>query len=405
MALKYVPQFKTTTLNVGGGIDASQTTGIILQSVTGVDITKPGVICISWADPLDTDVAEWITFTSIDGSNELQGVVRGAEGSTGRVHANNVSVAFPVSKAHINDLNDAMLAQHDNTGNHTGIKAPLGFLVNGLISASVASNNLTVAIKGLNGSDPSSTNPVAVRIGDSIRTITSALSVTKNAGTNWFDAGGTALATKEIDYFVYLGYNATDGVVIGFARVPYGTRYDSFSATTTNEEYCAISTITTASASDAYSLVGRFAATLSAGAGYTWTVPTFTAVNLVQRPVFETRWLDYTPTYTPDGTMTYGTVTTDYARYKISADRLQVNVRATGTIGGTPSTFITVTSPFSAGNSSYWLGSARSDSNGAEVGFLSDSGSASSFRVNRYNGSNWTAGASRYVIANALVEI
>lgn len=119
MALKYLPQFKTTTLNVGGGIDASQTTGIIIQSVTGVDITKPGIICLSWSDPLDTDTAEWVSYTSIDGSNELQGVVRGAEGSTGRVHANNVAVAFPVSKAHINDLNDAMLAEHNNDGEHT----------------------------------------------------------------------------------------------------------------------------------------------------------------------------------------------------------------------------------------------------------------------------------------------
>lgn len=120
MALKYLPQFKTTTLNVGGGIDASQTTGIILQSVTGVDISKPGVICINWANPLDTDVAEWITYTSIDGSNELQGVVRGAEGSTGRVHANNVAIAFPVSKSHINDLNDVFLVGHNEGGASAG---------------------------------------------------------------------------------------------------------------------------------------------------------------------------------------------------------------------------------------------------------------------------------------------
>ena len=63
--------------------------------------------------------------------------------------------------------------------------APEGFLLNGKIVPSVASNNLTVAIKGLDGNNPSSTNPIYVRIGDTIRSITSALSVTKNAGTNW----------------------------------------------------------------------------------------------------------------------------------------------------------------------------------------------------------------------------
>lgn len=176
--------------------------------------------------------------------------------------------------------------------------APEGFLINGKIVPSVASNNLTVALKGLDGNDPSATNPIYVRIGDTVHSITSALSVTKNAGTNWFNAGSAELATKEIDYFVYLGYNATDGVVIGFSRIPYATQYDQFSATTTNEKYCAISTISNAAAGDDYTVVGRFAATLSAGAGYTWTVPTFTSINLIQRPIFETRPIIYLPTVT-----------------------------------------------------------------------------------------------------------
>lgn len=184
---------------------------------------------------------------------------------------------------------------------------PRGYLVNGKIVPSVASNNLTVAIKGMDGNDPSATNPVYCRIGDTIRSITSALSVTKNAGTNWFNCGATVLAAKEVDYFVYLGYNATDGVVVGFSRI-VGQEYDSFSATSTNEKYCAISTITNAAAGDDYELIGRFAATLSAGAGYTWSVPTFTNKNLIQRPILSTRVLEavvvpvWTGTTAPSGT-------------------------------------------------------------------------------------------------------
>jgi len=174
--------------------------------------------------------------------------------------------------------------------------APEGFLLNGKIVPSVSSNNLTVALKGLDGNDPSATNPIYIRIGDTVHSITSALSVTKNAGTNWFNAGSAELATKEIDYFVYLGYNATDGVVIGFSRIPYATEYDDFSATAANEKYCAISTITNATAGDDYVNIGRFAATLSAGAGYTWTVPTFTNKNLIQRPIYKTRVLTWLPT-------------------------------------------------------------------------------------------------------------
>lgn len=176
--------------------------------------------------------------------------------------------------------------------------APQGFLINGKISVTDTGSGLTVAIKTLAGTDPSATDPVYCRIGDTIRTISAALSVTKADGTNWCNAGSSELATKEIDYFVYLGYNATDGVVIGFSRYPGANSYDDFSATTTNEKYCAISTITNAAATDYYEVVGRFAATLSAGAGYTWSVPTYTAKNLIQRPIYETRVLTWLPTYT-----------------------------------------------------------------------------------------------------------
>ncbi len=175
-------------------------------------------------------------------------------------------------------------------------KAPQGTIYNGKIAPSVASNNLTLALKTLAGTDPSATDPVYARIGDTVYTIAAALSVTKNAATNWCNAGSAELATKEIDYFVYLGYNATDGVVIGFSRIPFANCYSDFSATTTNEKFCAISNIAHAAATDYYEVIGRFAATLSAGAGYTWSVPTFTAINLIQRPIYETRYLSYTPT-------------------------------------------------------------------------------------------------------------
>jgi hypothetical protein len=194
--------------------------------------------------------------------------------------------------------------------------APEGFLLNGKIVPSVANNDLTVALKGLDGNDPSATNPVYCRIGDTVHAITAALSVTKADGTNWFNAGSAELATKEIDYFVYLGYNATDGVVIGFSRIPYATQYDQFSATTTNAKYCAISTISNAAAGDDYTVVGRFAATLSAGAGYTWTVPTFTTINLIQRPIFESRILTWLPTLTG-----FSTTATGVFVYQVKQDK------------------------------------------------------------------------------------
>lgn len=106
--LLYIPQYKQTVLNVPGGITSGQTTGIILSNTDNIDITKPGLVCLTYADPLDTDTAEFITYTSIDANKELQGVSRAQEGISAKAHLNNAQVAFVVSKSHINRINDKL---------------------------------------------------------------------------------------------------------------------------------------------------------------------------------------------------------------------------------------------------------------------------------------------------------
>jgi hypothetical protein len=281
-----------------------------------------------------------------------------------------------VFKDHAQTLTNKTLTLPVFTGGIIKFNAPEGFLINGKIVPSVADNDLTVAIKGLDGNDPSATNPVYCRIGDTVHAITAALSVTKADGTNWFNAGSAELATKEVDYFVYLGYNATDGVVIGFSRIPYATQYDQFSATTTNEKYCAISTISNAAAGDDYTVVGRFAATLSAGAGYTWSVPTFTTINLIQRPIFETRWLSWLPTWSLEsgGTLN-STYSTRVGTYKVKQYETHIKFLMTlGTVtSSTPNKYFVVNSPIAltTGVSSDSLGFATYFDNGtAYVGCL-----------------------------------
>lgn len=284
-----------------------------------------------------------------------------------------------------------------------------GFLINGKISPTVASNNLTLAIKTMAGNDPSASEPVYVRIADTLRSITAALSVTKNAGTNWFNAGGSELATKEIDYFAYLGYNATDGVTLGFARIPYGRQYSDFSATSTNEKYCAISTITNAAAGDYYENIGRFAATLSAGAGYTWTVPTYTAVNLVSKPTTETRWLSWTPAYAASGSMTYTSVSTDFAKYKVSNQRVLIEHRSIGTTGGTGSNEIYATLPFESANSANTppIGGALIAPAGALVfgGAYIKNATPDQIVYMRYDYGNWGLGANSIAETAGFYEI
>lgn len=266
------------------------------------------------------------------------------------------------------------------------VNAPQGFLINGKISVTDAAG-ITVAIKTLAGTDPSATDPVYVRIGDTVRTISAALSVAKADGTNWCNAGSAELATKEIDYFVYLGYNATDGVTIGFSRFPGANSYDDFSATTTNEKYCAISTITTAAATDYYEVIGRFAATLSAGAGYTWSVPTYTAKNLIQRPIYETRWLDYARVVT-SGAGTPTTVTNHDSVYKVRDRQVFVNSDNTVTAKGTASSTFIVSLPFtSAGGGKTSLAGREEAATGkAWVGSIAG---ASATLLDYLNGTLW----------------
>jgi hypothetical protein len=185
--------------------------------------------------------------------------------------------------------------------NHFSINAPEGFLINGKISPTVAGGDLTVALKTLAGTDPSATDPIYCRIGDTVRSITSAISVTKPAGTNWANMGSAEIATKECDLFVYLNYNTVDAALqIGFSRFPGATAISDFGTwSSIAEKMFEGNGSSQPAATDVVELIGRFAATLSAGAGYTWSVPTFTAVNLIQRPIYQTRMLNYTPTLIP----------------------------------------------------------------------------------------------------------
>lgn len=107
MALYYANQFISKTLV--GAIDDTTTT-ITVSNSTGLETSKPGIACITWADPLDTSVAEYVTYTSIS-ANVLQGVARGAEGFTAKSHSNGAVIAFPVSESHINNINDKLTSR------------------------------------------------------------------------------------------------------------------------------------------------------------------------------------------------------------------------------------------------------------------------------------------------------
>jgi hypothetical protein len=284
-------------------------------------------------------------------------------------------------------------------------------LINGYILPTVAANNLTLSIS----TDPTTlvaptvTNPVGIWINGTLRWITSALSVTATAGTNWFGYGSSQLATYSCKHYAYIGYNATDGITLGFSPIHWGRLYSDFSATNTNDTFCRISTITNAAAGDAYINVGSFFATLSAGAGHNWTVPTFTNANLIQEPDYTAPWTNYLPTYSTGGAGTYTSVTTAQAKFRrISAQELGLIIFARGTTNSTDKVRASFPIAYSlnGGSGSYPLQNLRFSA------MYSDGGVETAGIAQLANGvggiewrNTWSSGANRDIGFNGILPL
>ncbi len=225
------------------------------------------------------------------------------------------------------------------------------------IVPSVSSNDLVLAIKTIDGNDASATDAIPFKIGNTIRWCTAALSVTKADGTNWANLGSAELGTKEQDLFAYAVWNTNTGAVdVFWSRIPYGSLYSDFSATTTNEKYAAINASAPA-ATDECVLIGRFAATLSlSGTSHLWTVPTYTNANLIHRPIFETRELDWTPALSRSGGAYTNLPTLIYANYQIIGKRLFYSTTYTQHATPGSSGYQTVTLPFLASQNAGGIG-------------------------------------------------
>jgi hypothetical protein len=211
------------------------------------------------------------------------------------------------------------------------------------IVPSVSSNNLTVAIKYIDGNDASTTKPIKIRVGNTIFSLAAAASVTKNAGTNWCNLGGAELAGFPTDLFVYAiaETGASAGLKFGFSRIPYARTMNDFVNTNTSEKYIA-GNWTNFNTSDLVSNIGRFRAQLSAGAGYTWSIASQLVIN---RPIYESDPLSYagqaaavTGSITTLGTVAY----TYHINQKVVFVTHDVNI----TTNGTGAAFVSVKTPF-----------------------------------------------------------
>lgn len=118
-------------------------------------------------------------------------------------------------------------------------------------------------------------------------------------------------------------------------------------------------------------------------------------------------WLSWEPRYSASGSMTYLSVTTNFARYIVTTHSttrtLRINVKANGITGGSASTSIRFSLPFTPVNAA------------AGYGLVSDGGSIAAYcvfsagsnlmTVQRYDNANWGLGASRIINVSAVLEI
>lgn len=111
-------------------------------------------------------------------------------------------------------------------------------------------------------------------------------------------------------------------------------------------------------------------------------------------------WFSYTPSYSASGSMTYTSVTTRKAIYKIHGNEVHVILDFVGTTGGTANTAVIATLPVVSADGYNRQGVALSGADSLSVGFCILGTSNVSF----YNstGGNWSLAANRYCFLQTI---
>lgn len=149
--------------------------------------------------------------------------------------------------------------------------------------------------------------------------------------------------------------------------------------------------------------------TVTGGTDYTVANATIETpqYSRASNPLGFPHWFNYTPTYSASASMTFGTVTTTVAKFCVVGNMCTLQVRATGTTGGTASTDLTITPPVNSANAySSLAGSAIYDGGSpnaaARVMFNNN---VALISVGKYDGSNFSLGAARGLAVNGSYQI
>lgn len=216
------------------------------------------------------------------------------------------------------------------TVNETTIEAssmPAGYLIGGKLSVSCDSGTATISIKTLAGSNPSSSSPVKVRIGNTEKTITSATSLSLAPSETILGLGTGGVDGEGVDLFVFLFIEGSS-LRMGVSRIPYAWgNFSSYIETSgggvfwngTGDYY----------SSDEYCVVGR------TGFYYEitgWSEDTSPG-NLVSSPIFSSRLQAFRPQTI--GFETDSDPFGQYCYYKITNETVHMFLSVSGTSNDT----------------------------------------------------------------------
>lgn len=273
-----------------------------------------------------------------------------------------------------------------------------------IITPTISSNNLVFGLKYIDGNDPTSTNKLTFRVGDTEYDVTSSVSFTKNAGTAWMNMSSTELQGKNVDLFVYaIGETgASAGIKFAYSRIPYATTMGDFVNTTTDEKYVA-GNWTNFNSTDYVTNIGRFRAQLSSGNN--WSIPSSLVLNY---PISSTGILTWQPVYSALGSMTFTSVTTSVAEYSVENRTVKMESVSFGTTGGSAGLGIRETMPFKARNSSANISGTGWTADGSgtiAAALFVDSSTANLLACRKYDASNYSLGTNRYIAFNGSFYI
>ena len=177
---------------------------------------------------------------------------------------------------------------------------PDSYGTNYQITSSIGSNNLTIALKGLDGNDPSATNPVIIRAGNGQIVLTSALSITITAAMGdifTWDAGKIQANDTQL-FIYYINNNGT--AQLGASPDPMLTTVATNfwdlvpNAQTGTAQFKNIVMSGTRNATNSCRVIGRLQ--VNQLDNNNWQIPTVS--NVVNYPIYTTDWLTWTANQT-----------------------------------------------------------------------------------------------------------